>query len=128
MEKTKASRRYVIRFSVSMAVYVVLLSAGVALANLAGESAWRFAAMALPIPAILAVIWAVARYATEADEMQSGDLTKSLAIAFGAGSAITFRYGIMQVVGAPALNWMFVWPVFAVCWLLSAWRIRRTRS
>lgn len=112
-----------------MSSYVVLLLTGIAIAQaLPASSPWRFAAMALPVPAILAVVWAVARYALESDEMQSVDLTRALAIAFGAGSAITFTYGIMQVVGAPALNWMFVWVVYAICWLAAAAWVKRSRS
>lgn len=106
----------------AMVAYVLLLFAGIALAQAAGDSLWRFAAMALPLPAIGGLVWAVARFAAEADEMQSADLARSLAIAFGAGSAITFTYGIMQAVGAPELSWLWVWPVYAVCWLAaSAW-------
>lgn len=125
---TRASRNYLRRFVIAMVGYGVLLAAGITLAGAAGDSPWRFAAMALPLPAIGVLVWAVARYAVEADEMMSADLTNSLAIAFGAGSAITFTYGIMQVVGAPALNWMFVWVVYAACWLLaSLWVGRRRR-
>ena len=116
---TKAKRAYNRRFGLAMGAYVVLLIAGIGIAQALGDSPWRFAAMALPVPAIVGVVWAVARYAIEADEMQSADLTRSLAIAFGAGSALTFTYGIMQVVGAPPLNWMFVWMVYGACWVAA---------
>lgn len=122
-----ASRRYLLRFGLAMGAYVVLLLAGMALAQFAGDSPWRFAAMALPVPAILGIVWAVARYGVEADEMQSADLARSLAIAFGAGSALTFTYGIMQVVGAPPMNWVFVWVVYAVCWLVAGAYVRLGR-
>lgn len=124
---TRPDRAYAWRFAIAMVAYAVLLVGGILLAQAAGDSPWRFAAMALPLPAIAAIVWAVARYAREADEMQSADLARSLAIAFGAGSAITFTYGLMQSVGAPSLNWMFVWPVYAACWLVAALLVRRGR-
>jgi len=123
----RADRQYRRRFFVAMGSYVVLLCLGIAVAQALGDSPWRFAAMALPVPAIAAVVWAVARYAMEADEMVSADLTTALAIGFGAGSGLTFTYGIMQAVGAPQLNWMFVWVVYAVCWLVAALWVRRRR-
>ena len=35
--------------------------------------------------------------------------------------------GIMQAVGAPMLNWMFVWVVYAVCWIVASFFVRRGR-
>ncbi len=125
---TRASRNYARRFTLAMASYGVLLVVAILLARAAGDSPWRFAAMALPVPAIAAIVWAVARFASEADEMVSADLARSLAIAFGAGSAITFTYGIMQTVGAPDMSWLWVWPVYAVCWLAASVFVKRGRS
>lgn len=124
---TRAARKYLIRFGVAMGAYLVLVLAGVLLTPMVGESPWRFVTMALPVPAILAIVWAVATYARDADEMVSSDLARSLAIAFGAGSALTFTYGLMQAVGAPQLNWMFVWVVYAACWLAASLWVSRTR-
>ena len=42
-----------------MLAYAVLLALGLWLATMAGNSGWRFAAMALPVPAVLGVGWAV---------------------------------------------------------------------
>jgi O-antigen/teichoic acid export membrane protein len=125
LERRKAGRRYVVRFAVAMASYVVLLFVGIAIARTLGDSPWRFAAMALPVPAMVGVVWAVARYASEADELQSRDLTRALAIGFGGGSLLTFTYGIMQTVGAPPLNWMFVWVIYTGCWAIGSVIVRR---
>ena len=113
---TKASRRYAIRFGVSMGAYAVLLLLAILLAQAAGSSPWRFAAMALPVPALFAVVWAVIGYVREADEFQSKSAVESLAIGFAGGSVTTFTYGLMQFVGAPDLNWTWVWVVYAVWW------------
>ena len=115
-----ASRRYAIRFGASMAAYVVLLVLAVIWATNIRDSPWRFVAMALPVPALLAVTWAVMMYVREADEFQSRSLVESLAIAFAGGSLTTFTYGLMQIVGAPALNWTFVWVVYATWWIVSS--------
>lgn len=125
-QATQSNRRYLVRFTLAMASYMVLLVAGLAwLGFLADDSPWRVVAIALPIPALVAVVWAVYRYIMEADEMLSRDTTRALAIGFGVGSVVTFSYGLFQLVGAPPLNWMFVWAVYAVCWLLGGALVRR---
>jgi hypothetical protein len=77
------------------------------------------------VPALVAVIWAVSAYLREADEFQSRSAVESLAIAFGGGSLTTFTYGLMQIVGAPELNWTFVWVVYALWWVIGGVVVRR---
>jgi hypothetical protein len=125
MATKAATRRYAVRFGVSMASYAVLLVLGIVWANAVGDSAWRFVAMALPVPALVAVVWAVVTYLREADEFQSRSTVESLAIAFGGGSLTTFTYGLMQFVGAPTLNWTWVWVVYALWWVVGGVIVRR---
>jgi hypothetical protein len=122
---TKASRRYLIRFGITMGAYVVLLVVGILLAQLAGSSPWRYAAMALPVPALIGVVWSVLAYFRESDEFQSKSLVESLAVAFAGGSVTTFTYGLMQIVGAPQANWTFVWVVYALWWVIGGVLVRR---
>jgi hypothetical protein len=125
MATKAASRRYLIRFGASMASYAVLLVVAIVWANGVGDSPWRFVAMALPVPALVAVVWAVVTYLREADEFQSRSTVESLAIAFGGGSLTTFTYGLMQFVGAPTLNWTWVWVVYALWWVVGGVIVRR---
>jgi len=120
-----ASRRYAIRFTVAMASYAVLLILGIFWAINAASSPWRFVAMALPVPALVGVIWSVITYLREADEFQSRSTVESLAVAFGGGSLTTFTYGLMQFVGAPELNWTWVWVVFAIWWVIGGVVVKR---
>lgn len=125
MATKAASRRYAIRLGAAMASYAVLLVLAILWVNNATGSPWRFVAMALPVPALVAVVWAVVAYLREADEFQSRSTVESLAIAFGGGSLTTFTYGLMQIVGAPELNWTFVWVVYGVWWLIAGAIVRR---
>jgi uncharacterized integral membrane protein len=122
---SKASRRYAIRFGISMGAYVVLLFLAIFVAQAVGSSPWRFAAMALPVPALVAVVWAVIGYLREADEFQSKSTVEALAIGFAGGSVTTFTYGLMQFAGAPVLNWTFVWAVYALWWVAGGAIVRR---
>lgn len=129
MNKSRlAARAYRVRLFVSLCAYAVLLAIAIWAATTMPGSPWRFAVMALPVPALAATVWSVARWVGESDEFESRQTMESLAIGFAGGSLITFTYGLMQAVGAPPLNWMFVWPVYAVCWLIGRaivwWRYR----
>jgi len=122
---TAATKRYLVRFTIAISSYVVLIALAIVLARLVGDSPWRFAVMALPVPSLIAVVWAVVRYLHEADEFLSKSSVESLAIGFAGGSVTTFSYGLMQFVGAPTFNWTFVWVVYAVWWLIGGVIVRR---
>lgn len=116
-----ASKRYVRRFIIAILSYSVLLVIAMSWINsLPTDSPLRFVAVTLPIPAVIAIGWAVYRFVVEADEMISRNLVRSLAIGFAGGSLFTFTYGMFQFVGAPILNWTFVFPVYAMCWAVGA--------
>src|SRR5664279_290666 len=100
-----------------MAAYIVLLFLAIVVAQAVGASPWRYAAMALPVPALVAIVWAVTGYLREADEFQSKSTVEALAIGFAGGSVTTFTYGLMQFAGAPVLNWTWVWAVYALWWI-----------
>jgi len=125
---SRASRRYKIRFGISIGAYMVLLFLAIFLAQAAGSSPWRYPAMALPVPALFAIVWAVLGYLREVDEFQSKATVEALAFAFAGGSVTTFTYGLMQVVGAPSVNWMFVWVVYATWWIVGGVIVRRRYS
>lgn len=108
-----------------MASYMVLLVLAILWVTAVQDSPWRFLAMALPVPAMVGVVWAVLFYLREADEFQSRSVIESLAVAFGGGSLTTFTYGLMQIVGAPALNWTFVWVVYGAWWIVAGVIVRR---
>ncbi|GAB3623321.1 hypothetical protein GCM10027418_14030 [Mariniluteicoccus endophyticus] len=123
---TRADRAYLRRFAVGMGSYVLLLPLAMWLARgpLAG-SPGRFAAVLLVIPSALVIVWALWRYVREADELQARMLVESLAIAFAAGSVLTFTWGMLQTVGAPDLSWTFVMPVSMGAWAIATALVRR---
>lgn len=113
----KASINYGSRFAYGMGGYAVLLVIAVIIARTIPDSPWRFLVMTLPVPALVWIVVSVGRYVREADELQAKILLESLGIGFAGGSLITFTWGLMQAVGAPEVNWMIVFPVYAACWV-----------
>lgn len=113
--RRSSGRRYTTRFVVAMTAYTVLLVAGISIANAIPESPWRYAAALLPVPAVITLAWALWRYVIEADELQSRMLLEGLGMSIAGTGICTFAYGMLQIVGAPALGWIWVLP------MLLAW-------
>lgn len=122
--RARAGRRYLARLAAVMLAYGLALAAALAVLTALPASPWRFAGMALPLLPAAGAAWVVLRYLREADELQARIQLESLGAAFAAGSLITFGYGLMQIAGAPAVSWLFVWPVYAACWLVAALVVR----
>lgn len=115
----KASINYGTRFAFGMGGYAMLLVVGIIVVQGIPDSPWRYLVMALPVPALIWVVVSVGLYLRDADELQAKILLESLGIGFAGGSLITFTWGLMQAVGAPEVNWMLVFPVYAACWLIG---------
>lgn len=118
-QQSGVTRRYLIRLLSAIGAYAVLLAVALIVIQKLGDTGWRWLIMALPLPAIVAVIIAVWRWVRETDELQAKIQLQAIAIGFAGGSALTFSYGLMQIAGAPDLSWTFVWPVYAACWLIG---------
>lgn len=123
-DPTRHTRRYLRRLVAAVLAYGVLLTVALLVAGqLSGVP--KILIMLVPVPALLAVVWAVTGYLRGVDEMLRERLLHSLALGFGIGSVLTFSYGLMQSAGAPALPWTLVWPVYAASWLVATaivWR------
>ncbi|MBI8988756.1 hypothetical protein [Corynebacterium meridianum] len=106
-------------FAVSMAGYFALLV--LALAVIKGSAPFaRELALILIVTGIVIVLAGATAMCCDQDEFEFGITLKALAIAFAGGSAVTFSYGCAQVfLGAPDINYMFVWPVYATAWVIA---------
>lgn len=121
----RSGRAYLSRFAAGMGSYLLLLPLALWLARgPLRDSPVRYAAALLVVPSMLVIVWAVWRLVREADELEARQLVESLALTFAAGSILTFTWGILQTVGAPAVSWLWVMPVYMVCWLVARFVVR----
>lgn len=120
----KPTQRYLTRLAVALVLYLVPLFVGMTLADMLGGP-WRFITMIAVVPGVVLVAWAIWRYAADVDEMQSRKLVESLALAFAAGSVLTFTWGLFETVGAPPLGIIWAMPIHMVCWAISAVIVNR---
>ena len=107
-------------FAVSMAGYFALLVLAIAVVGGSAPFA-RELAFILIVTGIVIVLGGATAMCSDQDEFEFGITLRALAIAFAGGSAVTFSYGCAQVfLGAPDINYMFVWPVYAAAWAIAA--------
>ena len=124
----QAARTYLKRMLLAMLSYLVLLFAVMLITNAYPDAWWRYVLLMVPIVPLVFVAWAVVRMMSDVDELQRRIQLEALAFAFGAGSLITFSYGMLQIAGLPEVSWLFVWPVYAACWVVGGLLAQRRYS
>ena len=121
----RAGRRYVVRVTLVMVAYSAVLFAALEVFDLLPPgSIWRYVVVLAPVVPLVFVAWAVIRLMRESDELQRRIGLEAMATAFAIGSLLTFGYGMLQIAGAPAVSWLFVWPVYGACWLVTGFVAR----
>ncbi|EGF56757.1 hypothetical protein HMPREF9056_00690 [Actinomyces sp. oral taxon 170 str. F0386] len=124
----KAHRAYFLRFGIGAALYSLAIVVSAFWSRSLQESLWRFAVSLLPMVGVSICVWALMRFAREADEMQVRKLFEGLILASAGTIFVSIAYGFLQHVGAPMLNWHWisgVWIVFYTIGMIrSAWRYR----
>ena len=103
----------------ALVAYAVLLAISVPITTTHPDAPWRFPLALLPMAPFIYGLLSYVRYLRSVDELQQRIMLEALAIAFGATAAITFAYGFLESVGLPHANWLFVWAVMGVAWLLA---------
>lgn len=79
----------------------------------------KYIVAALPVLPAMWFATLFARHIGEMDELQRRIQLESLAFAFSAGVVLTLGYGFLQLAGLPIPNWVWVWPLMGVCWLIG---------
>lgn len=121
----RARRRYNRSLGGAMVAYTVLLAVTIVGLNADVGQPLRSVVALLPMLPLALVPVAVVRLLRDLDELQRRIQLEALAVAFAAGSLLTLAYGFLQLAGAPALSWGFVWPVYGASWLAGTLVARR---
>lgn len=127
--QARSGRAYTIRFLLAAAVYTALMLIGLPLARRQPDgSLVRYVLACLPALGVALGIWALWHFVNEADEFQSRKLMQALAVSIAGTLFVTFCIGMAQSVGAPALPWFWVLPLWAVAFGIgTAWASWRNR-
>lgn len=109
--------RYLLRFSIGMALYLVTLFVAIALHN-EGVGTWQPGLLTLPSVAIIA--WAIIAYYRESDEFLQRKLGESFIIAFAIGVPSVLMLGLLETFGGPHINGMVSFGVLMTGWLIGS--------
>jgi hypothetical protein len=86
---------------------------------------WKYVVAASPVLPALFFATLYARNIGEMDELQRKIQLESLAFAFSATAILTLGYGFLQHAGLHIANWIWVWPLMGVCWLIGRFLAQR---
>ena len=124
----QARKNYLVRFLTSMVAYVLVLILAISLANANRESGLRFLVMLLPVVPIFFAVLAFVNFFETMDELQKRIQLYAMALSVGGTAMITVTYGLLEVVGAPHLSWVWVFPLIVWLWGLGAFIAARRFS
>jgi hypothetical protein len=115
------SRAYLREFVAWMVGYAVVLVAVLTLADVGGQSPWRYALAALPALPAAGVAWAVLRHVRRIDEYQRRILLEGLAFGFASAMLAAITLGLLAAAGLvlAAAPWI-IYGVGMVSWAIAS--------
>ena len=122
-----AAKTYVREFLTAMVAYAIILIVSISLIKNSPPLAWwRFPLALAPLIPLCFALWAFLRFFRRMDELQRRIQLEALAFSFGATCLVTLSYGLLENVGLPILNWIWVAPFMIALWgvgsCIAAWR------
>ncbi len=114
-----SGKRYTAEMIAAVTAYAVVLVVSIRMLQHGIQGPLRYTVALLPMLPLLLVPFVVVRSLQRMDELQKRIQLEALAFGFTASALLTFGYGFLQGVGLPQVNWCFVWPVMAVCWIVG---------
>jgi hypothetical protein len=102
---------------------IVAVGSGMSVGHL--QAPWKYVVAILPVLPALWFATLFARNFGEMDELQRKIQLEALAFAFSAAVILTLGYGFLQHAGLPIPNWVWVWPLMGVCWIIGKFVAQR---
>ncbi len=129
MTPQRAKRRYFAGFSLSMAIYVVLVfGVSLSIKRLGVEGPLLYVLAVLPSLPLVYSIYVMGRYLMEMDEYQRAMQTRRMLAGIGATLAVCSAWGFLEVFAdAPRLDLYLVYPMFSMFWGLSCLFVRSAK-
>jgi hypothetical protein len=117
---TSPSKSYTLEFGSAMLAYVLVLPITMTLIARYPDSSWRFAIALLPVIPLCFALAAMLRFYGRIDELARKIHLDAFAVAAGVTAIATFAYGMLQNVGLPPLNLVWVLPFTVAVWGIAS--------
>ena len=114
--------RYALPFALSMIAYMAVLFISIWLIRShPGLPTWLAATLGLsPMIPLLFTLRTSVQSFRALDEMERRIQSEALMLSVAATAVVSLSYGFLQIsVDAPAVSWIWVWPVLATFWGLG---------
>lgn len=111
--------RYTRELILAITLYALLLVGAIWFINGNPTSPWRIPVVLLPMLPALFIPIVIVRQLRRMDELQRQIQLEALAFAFAGSAVLTFGYGFLELVGAPAMGGFVVWPLMAALWVIG---------
>ena len=112
------------RLLVALAAYTAVgLGSGIAVGHL--PIPWKYIVAILPVLPAWYFASLFARMFGEMDELQRRIQLEALAFGFSAAAVLSLGYGFLQHAGLASPNWVWVWPLMGVCWIIGKFLAQR---
>jgi hypothetical protein len=125
---TSPGKAYIVEFGSAMLAYTIFLPIAMMLIERYPDSSWRFAIALVPVIPLCFALAAVLRFFGRIDELARKIHLEAFAAAAGVTGIATFAYGMLQNVGLPSLNLVWVLPFTIMVWgiasAVASWRYR----
>jgi hypothetical protein len=113
------ARKYAVGVFTAMGIYAAVVVVSIYWLHSNPPAPWKYLIAVLPILPALYVPVAAARFFSAMDELQRRIQLEGLAFGFVGAAVLTLSYGFLENAGLPQLNWVWVWPVMATCWIVG---------
>lgn len=124
----RAAKRYVTEMMIALAVYTGTIFISVWLTQQGGTTPLRYLWGAMPVIPVLYCVSASMRFFRQTDEMQRRIQLEGMAFSFAVTAPLTITAGFLQNAGLPTWNWIWVWPVMALFWVIGTLAAKRRYS
>jgi len=114
-----ATRAYLKEFGGAMLAYTIVLPLSIVLTQAHPTAPWRVPLALAPVLPVALAFWAILRAVTRMDELQRHIQFEALVVAVGGIVGLTFAYGLLQTVGLPPLNLIYITPALVAFWGLG---------
>lgn len=113
-------RRYAIRFTIAVVLYVAGVFAAAALQGASGAGPLGWWPALLTLPGIVVGAFAVLALNRESDEFERSKQGEALTFAFAVGVPIILVLGLLQTFGFPHIPFLVAGVVLLLAWLVGA--------
>ena len=120
-----SKKLYLKQFIPAMILYAAFIAASSWLLRGGIKAWWRIPVAISPMLPTLLVLRSVVGFYSRCDELEARINLHALAFAFGGTAILTLTYGFLQTVGFPDVNWIWVWPIMGIFWIVGSWIAKR---